>query len=101
MKNIFVIILIFYFNFNESEASFSLKNSPLLVTIEEEHDRLHQHEKFTKRYQPNWESLDSRPLPQWYDDAKIGKYFFNIHHHLINFFPFFRNFPPFWCLCCN
>lgn len=24
------------------------------------------------RYQPNWESLDSRPLPQWYDDAKIG-----------------------------
>ena len=25
-----------------------------------------------KRYEPNWESLDSRPLPSWYDDAKIG-----------------------------
>lgn len=25
-----------------------------------------------KKYQPNWESLDSRPLPQWYDNAKIG-----------------------------
>ncbi|XP_076812747.1 alpha-L-fucosidase-like [Clavelina lepadiformis] len=23
-------------------------------------------------YQPNWESLDKRPLPEWYDDAKIG-----------------------------
>jgi len=25
-----------------------------------------------KRYLPNWESLDTRPLPQWYDDAKFG-----------------------------
>lgn len=25
------------------------------------------------KYQPTWESLDSRPLPQWYDDAKVGK----------------------------
>jgi len=23
-------------------------------------------------YSPNWPSLDSRPLPQWYDEAKIG-----------------------------
>lgn len=26
----------------------------------------------TKKYTPTWESLDSRPLPGWYDDAKIG-----------------------------
>ena len=25
-----------------------------------------------KRYKPTWESLDSRPLPQWYKDAKVG-----------------------------
>lgn len=25
-----------------------------------------------KHYEPNWESLDSRPLPSWYDDAKFG-----------------------------
>jgi alpha-L-fucosidase len=25
-----------------------------------------------KRYLPNWKSLDSRPLPTWYDNAKIG-----------------------------
>jgi len=24
------------------------------------------------RYTPDWNSLDSRPLPQWYDDAKVG-----------------------------
>ncbi|CAG9822075.1 unnamed protein product [Phaedon cochleariae] len=24
------------------------------------------------RYEPNWGSLDTRPLPQWYDEAKLG-----------------------------
>lgn len=24
------------------------------------------------RYEPTWESLDARPLPQWYDEAKVG-----------------------------
>ncbi len=23
-------------------------------------------------YQPTWESIDSRPLPLWYDEAKFG-----------------------------
>ena len=23
-------------------------------------------------YEPTWESLDSRPLPAWYDEAKFG-----------------------------
>ncbi|XP_056255130.1 tissue alpha-L-fucosidase-like [Seriola aureovittata] len=25
-----------------------------------------------KRYAPNWDSLDARPLPQWFDEAKVG-----------------------------
>ncbi|MGB2865284.1 MAG: alpha-L-fucosidase, partial [Sedimentisphaerales bacterium] len=25
-----------------------------------------------QRYQPNWESIDSRPTPQWFTDAKFG-----------------------------
>ena len=25
-----------------------------------------------KRYEPKWESLDSRPNPAWFDDEKIG-----------------------------
>lgn len=24
------------------------------------------------KYEPNWQSLDSRPLPDWYDKAKVG-----------------------------
>lgn len=24
------------------------------------------------RYEPTWESLDKRPLPEWYDEAKFG-----------------------------
>lgn len=23
-------------------------------------------------YEPNWKSIDSRPLPEWYDQAKFG-----------------------------
>ena len=25
-----------------------------------------------KKYTPDWPSLDSRPLPDWYDEAKFG-----------------------------
>jgi alpha-L-fucosidase len=25
-----------------------------------------------KIYQPNWESIDSRPVPEWFEDAKFG-----------------------------
>ncbi|RZF45675.1 hypothetical protein LSTR_LSTR010398 [Laodelphax striatellus] len=25
-----------------------------------------------KKYDPNWDSLDSRPIPTWYEDAKVG-----------------------------
>ena len=24
------------------------------------------------KYQPNWDSIDSRPLPSWFDEGKIG-----------------------------
>lgn len=27
---------------------------------------------FAQPYQPNWESLDKRPTPQWWKDAKFG-----------------------------
>jgi alpha-L-fucosidase len=25
-----------------------------------------------QNYQPNWESLDTRPVPQWFEDSKFG-----------------------------
>ncbi|HNF03391.1 MAG TPA: alpha-L-fucosidase, partial [Ferruginibacter sp.] len=27
---------------------------------------------YSQLYQPNWESLDKRPTPQWFQDAKFG-----------------------------
>ncbi|KAL4234690.1 Tissue alpha-L-fucosidase [Mactra antiquata] len=30
------------------------------------------HRVASVRYEPNWQSLDSRPLPGWYDESKIG-----------------------------
>ncbi|XP_063430714.1 alpha-L-fucosidase-like [Mytilus trossulus] len=27
---------------------------------------------YSAKYTPDWKSLDSRPLPQWYDEAKFG-----------------------------
>ncbi|KOB75665.1 Alpha-L-fucoside fucohydrolase [Operophtera brumata] len=29
-------------------------------------------DKVSKRYHPEWSDLDTRPLPQWYDVAKVG-----------------------------
>ena len=26
----------------------------------------------TTKYEPNWKSIDSRPLPAWYDEVKVG-----------------------------
>ena len=26
----------------------------------------------TAQYEPNWASIDSRPLPSWYDESKVG-----------------------------
>lgn len=26
----------------------------------------------SSQYKPTWDSLDSRPLPEWYDKAKVG-----------------------------
>jgi alpha-L-fucosidase len=27
---------------------------------------------FSVHYEPNWQSIDSRPLPTWYDESKLG-----------------------------
>jgi len=27
---------------------------------------------FAAKYTPDWDSLDNRPLPNWYDDSKVG-----------------------------
>jgi len=41
------------------------------TTITKDHVDNHDLDDIGK-YEPTWESLDTRPLPQWYDDAKVG-----------------------------
>ena len=31
------------------------------------------------RYSPDWPSLDSRPLPAWYDEAKLGVFMVRLY----------------------
>ena len=38
-----------------------------------------------KPYEPAWESLDTRPLPQWYDEAKVGIF---LHWGVFSVLPF-------------
>ncbi len=32
----------------------------------------HSLQTLAQTYQPNWESLDKRPVPTWFTDAKFG-----------------------------
>lgn len=38
------------------------------------------------QYTPDWNSLDTRPLPTWYDDAKVGIF---IHWYSIDLLHLF------------
>ncbi|CAL7935329.1 unnamed protein product [Xylocopa violacea] len=45
----------------------------ILVTADKESFETFQFSKVEiNQYSPTWDSLDSRPLPEWYDDAKLG-----------------------------
>lgn len=35
------------------------------------------------RYQPNWDSLNSRTNPEWYDDAKFGIFIHWVRRYLL------------------
>ena len=71
MKKILIeIIFLVLFYRNVESTSSSSNHGPQLITSPDE--KL----KAPKRYKPTWESLDSRPLPEWYDEAKIGEFFF-------------------------
>ena len=43
-----------------------------LTLVHENNANLSPYNSNIEKYTPDWDSLDSRPLPAWYDDAKIG-----------------------------
>lgn len=51
----------------------SWKSQYTLVTANKQrHETLWTIGREINQYFPTWDSLDSRPLPNWYDDAKFG-----------------------------
>lgn len=50
-----------------------VKREPQFVVSTSNYTRPTVRPRIVKQYQPNWQSLDSRPLPKWYDDAKVGE----------------------------
>ncbi len=43
-----------------------------LPNVKQRHQQTVPESKKENRYTPDWASLDSRPLPSWYDEAKFG-----------------------------
>lgn len=54
-----------------SDLSF-IDNNLITLTEFEKWQKLQEKTSRKVQYTPDWPSLDSRPLPQWYDDAKVG-----------------------------
>lgn len=52
---------------------FSSSVSPQIITSIDNDNQNVSELKNIKKYKPDWDDLDSRILPQWYDDAKIGE----------------------------
>ena len=48
-----------------------------------------------QKYEPTWDSINSRPLPEWYDEAKIGIFM----HFGVYSVPGKQLFSPISCMC--
>lgn len=44
----------------------------VFALLDKNFDNKIQSNKFKQTYTPDWKSLDTRPLPDWYDQAKFG-----------------------------
>ena len=47
----------------------------------------------SKRYEPNWDSIDSRPIPDWFDEAKVGIF---LHWGVFSVPSFSNSWPSEW-----
>ncbi|XP_031826221.1 alpha-L-fucosidase [Nomia melanderi] len=51
----------------------SSEDQYIIISSDIKNDEVPEYQKIdANKYIPTWESLDSRPLPNWYDNAKIG-----------------------------
>lgn len=56
----------------EVQFQFGLLLTALMLTDSYQHFEKIPEKQKAKRYEPTWESLDTRPIPKWFDEAKFG-----------------------------
>ncbi len=59
-------------NEEEEETMILTEEEEEVQSVEMEQDGRDGEKTPRRKYEATWESLDSRPLPEWYDEAKIG-----------------------------
>ena len=72
-KLLLAVFLVLSYSVISALSSF---NIPHIISVNDNQitdKKLIKQTKNFKKFEPTWESLDSRPLPEWYDNAKIGK----------------------------
>lgn len=70
-----MLLLLFSVPWLENKMSIFLLFFIISITsaeIFDQNDFDYAESKITKRFAPTWKDLDTRPLPEWYDTAKIG-----------------------------
>ena len=72
VKFLLLIFVVFSLSCDCLGAKDSKTQLPQLVTTMN-YTRPTTRPRIHVKYEPDWKSLDSRPLPQWYDDAKVGE----------------------------
>lgn len=62
------------FSFSQFSLFFILLCNGILTVVPNRKAYVHDilYGKQAKRFEPTWDSLDSRPIPPWYDEAKVG-----------------------------
>nr|XP_002124240.2 alpha-L-fucosidase-like [Ciona intestinalis] len=58
--------------FEETSLREILVEENVVEFTKEEIPLVNDEKQNTKRYEPTWKSIDSRPLPSWFDEAKFG-----------------------------
>ena len=75
MKHLFALvlpILVLATKPSQHDSDFSLRKLQNAVDRANTTHESKGKSELVHTYQPTWDSLDSRPLPAWYDEAKFG-----------------------------
>lgn len=73
LKRLFFAACLFFMLSDVSSAEASISEREPQVVSSSNFTRPQARLRLRNKYEPTWESLDARPLPKWYDEAKVGE----------------------------